>query len=399
MISRSTFIVLGALSASGPLSMDLYLPGVPGLERQLSVSPSLAQLTLSACLVGLALGQLFAGPLSDRVGRRRPLLVGVAIFAIASLGCALAPNLTSLIILRLIQGLAGAAGIVLSRAVIRDTHTAEQSVVAFSRLMVVIGAAPILAPVAGGAILLVTDWRGIFYVLAVIGVFLFVATWLWVPESLSLELRHRGGIGAQFRIFGRLIRDRTLVGYALGGSFAGAAMLTYISMSSLVLQAMYHLTPLQFSFVFAVNSVGVVGLSQLNARWVRRFSPRGLILVAIIAGLVASFGLIGAGIGGLSLTFVLIPLFVAVAAQGIVGPNTTGLALAPHAAAAGAAAALLGSLQFLIGAVIPPAVSGAGVSVTLMGVTMTVCFVVALGAIVVVGRQRARTIPVAVNAE
>ncbi len=255
-------IILGALSAFAPLSIDMYLPALPALGRGFGASASQTQLTLNACLLGLALGQMIAGPLSDALGRRRPLLVGVAAYAAASLLCVIAPSIGALVLLRFVQGLAGAAGIVIARAVMRDWYTGVAARY-FSLLMLVNGLAPILAPVIGGQLRRVASWRGIFVTLALIGVLLLLATARGLPETLARADRHTGSVPATLATFRRLLADRSFVGHALSSGFAFAAMFAYIAGSPFVLQDIYGVSPQLFSIVCGMNALGIINATTL----------------------------------------------------------------------------------------------------------------------------------------
>lgn len=367
--------------------MDLYLPALPALTDELGTSDVLVQATLSACMVGLALGQIVIGPLSDRVGRRLPLMVGVALFSLTSLACVIAPDVGWLIFFRFVQGAAGSAGIVLSRAIVRDAYDTKDVAVVYSRLMIVTGAAPVVAPVLGGLLLLVLDWRGLFVVLAMVGGILLLCTWRWVPESLPQARRNAGGIRAQFRIVGSLAFDTRFLCYALAGGFAGCGLFSYISMSPLIVQVDYELTSVGFALVFAVNSIGIVVVSQVNAALARRLDLRRLATAGVLMGMVASSAVIIASTGA-SIVGLLIPLFFAVAAQGLIAPNVMALALAPMRTSAGAGSAWVGGLQFLIGALVPPLVSTVAVTALVLGVTMTGSFLVALLFLVLAVRLR-----------
>ncbi|HEY3424125.1 MAG TPA: multidrug effflux MFS transporter, partial [Negativicutes bacterium] len=262
---RMAFI-LGALSAFGPLSIDMYLPALPNLANDLNTSTSLAQLSLTACLFGLALGQIFAGPISDIRGRRGPLLAGLFIYVISSLMCVFAPTVWIFIIMRFIQGLAGSAGIVISRAAVRDLYSGSEMTRFFALLMLVNGAAPILAPVLGGQILQVTSWRGIFIVLSAIGIFMLV-TILWgFRETLPATLRSNSGINNTFITFRTLIKNRKFMGYALGQGFVSAAMFAYIAGSPFVIQNIFGVSPQMFSLFFAINGLGIIIASQITGR-------------------------------------------------------------------------------------------------------------------------------------
>jgi DHA1 family bicyclomycin/chloramphenicol resistance-like MFS transporter len=260
-------LILGALSAFGPLSIDMYLPGLPSLGATFDAPAWAVQLTLTACLAGLALGQIVAGPLSDRFGRRRPLLAGVSAYAVASLLCALAPTVHTLVVLRFAQGVAGAAGIVIARAIVRDMHSGVAAARFFSLLMLVNGLAPILAPVIGGQVLTVTTWRGVFVVLAAIGALLVAAAAAGLRETLAPADRHPGGVGETLRTFRRLLSDRVFVGHALACGLAFGAMFAYIAGSPFVIQDIYGASPQLFSVMFAVNALGLVAAGQANRRF------------------------------------------------------------------------------------------------------------------------------------
>jgi MFS transporter, DHA1 family, multidrug resistance protein len=356
-------LILGGLTAFAPLSIDMYLPGLPALGDDLSAGASAVQLTLTACLAGLAIGQLVAGPLSDRLGRRRPLLAGVGAYTLASALCAAAPTVWALAGLRFVQGATGAAGIVIARAIVRDTHDGVALLRFFSMLMLVTGLAPILAPVLGGQVLEVTSWRGIFLVLAAIGALLLVAALAGLGETLPPERRREGGVRATARTMASLLRDRHFAGFALAGGLAFGAMFTYISGSPFVLQEIYGASPQAFSAVFAANSVGIVA-------W--RVAPLTMLRIGVTAMAVAGCALFAVvAIGSLPLLALLVPLWVLVSSMGFVFPNTTALALAGHPEVAGTASALLGVLQFVIGAGAAPlaGIAGTGTAVP-MGAAM-----------------------------
>ncbi|WP_030275281.1 multidrug effflux MFS transporter [Streptomyces sp. NRRL B-24484] len=352
-------VVLGALSAFGPLSLDMYLPALPALAGDLGVRDADVQLTLTSCLLGLALGQLVAGPLSDRRGRRGPLLVGLAGYAAASVLCAVAPNAEVLTAARLLQGLAGAAGIVISRAVVRDLYDGVEAARFFSLLMLVNGLAPILAPVAGSQLLRFADWRAVFAVLAAVGAVLFAAAVLALPESLPAERRTGGGPVRTVRSFGGLLADRRFMGYALSAGCVFAAMFAYISGSSFVLQQVYGLDEQQFALVFGGNALGLVLLGQLNARLLRSRAPQVMLRAGLAVSAAGGAGLLLAVVAGLGLWAVCGSLLLVVAAVGLVMPNSTALALSGRDNA-GTASALLGLLQFALGGLAAPLVGLGG---------------------------------------
>ncbi len=365
-------IALGALSAFGPLSMDLYLPSLPELGEDLEATDSVAQLTMSMCMIGLALGQLLAGPLSDRIGRRRPLIAGVAVYVVASALCALAQDIWTLIGLRSVQGLAGAAGIVIARAMVSDMFTGARAARVFAALVVVTGLAPVLAPLAGGQMARFTDWRGLFVALAVIGALLLAAS-LALPETLSPAARHAGGLRETGRSFRALLRDRLFVGYALVLAFSTCGMFVYISLGTFVLQDEYGISTQAFSFVFAGNSLGLVLAANLGRFAGDRLGLRGLLVIGVAASTAGGAFALIADLAGWGLAALLAGVFLAVSSVGLVMPQATALAMGNHRARAGAASAVLGSAQFLTGAVIPPLVSAGGATGASMTAGITAC--------------------------
>jgi DHA1 family bicyclomycin/chloramphenicol resistance-like MFS transporter len=382
--------VLGALSALGPLSIDLYLPAFPALADDLGSRESSIQLTLTACLAGLALGQAFVGPLSDALGRRRPLLVGLVLYGLASVVCALAPSTAALVAGRFLQGLAGAAGVVIARAVVRDLHTGSAAARFFSRLMLVTGLAPILAPVLGAELLRFTSWRGVFWVLAVVGVLLLGLVAVGLRETLPVARRRDGSLRDTARTYAGLATDRVFMGYALSGGLAFAALFAYISGSSFVLQDMYGITPQGYALLFGVNSLGLTIMSQVNGRLVDRVPLRTLLrsgMIVTAVGGVLAVAVAATGFGGL--TGIATALFLVASGIGFVMPNSTALALADHPEAAGTASALLGALQFVVGAVAAPLVGAFADGTALpMAVVIAVAGVGGLAALGVLTRPR-----------
>ena len=373
-------LILGALSAFAPLSIDMYLPALPSLQGHFHSSAAQVQLTLTACLIGLAVGQLIAGPLSDSYGRRRPLIVGVALYAIASLACAFVNSIEVLTAGRLVQGAAGAAGIVISRAIVRDLYTGTAMVRFFSTLVLVNGAAPILAPVIGGQLLKFTDWEGVFVVLSAIGLLLLVAVLLGITESLPPDQRRTGGLRDTLGSFRKLARDRSFVGYALVGALAFASMFGYISGSPFVMEQVYHLSPQGFSFLFGANACGLMLFGFANGRLVNRFSATALMRFGLVQGAIGGAGLLVVTLAGLGLWPSAVCLWLVVSSLGLSTPNVTALALAKYGANAGAASALLGLFQFIVGAVIGPLTSpGTG---SVLAQTLPMALVVAVLAVV-----------------
>ena len=351
-------VILGALSAFGPLSVDFYLPGLPKLTNDFHAGASAGQLTLSACILGLAVGQLAAGPLSDRLGRRPPLVVGLVLYAVVSIACALAPSIWVLIVLRFLQGLAGAAGIVVSRSIVRDLSSGAGAARLFSILFVVVSVVPILAPILGGQVLRLTSWRGLFVILAVVAAAILAAVLLWVHETLPPERRARAGTGTGFS---PLLHDRLFVAYAVVLSLSFAAMFTYISGSSFVLQDLYGISPQVYGGVFGLNAFGLIVCSQVNTMLVGRVAPARLLLIGVGAQAVAGTTLLVIVLaGGIGLAGILPCLFVVVSMLGFVIPNSTALAMTDYPHAAGSASALIGAGQFVVGGLAAPLVGIAG---------------------------------------
>jgi MFS transporter, DHA1 family, multidrug resistance protein len=354
-------VVLGSVMAIGPLSIDMYLPAFPELAHGFETSASNVQLTLTACVAGLALGQLFIGPLSDRFGRRLPLLAALGTYALASVACALAPSIAVLLALRFVVGLAGAGGMVIVSAVVRDLYSGAAAARLFSSLMLVMGLAPILAPLAGAQVLSVSSWRGIFLVLAVLSGLIAAVVAVGLPETLPPQRRSDDGLGRTLQTMRALLRDRSFVGPALAGALGFGALFAYVAGSSFVLQGIYGVSPQLYSVLFAMNGLGLIAASQVNARVVGRFGPARLLQAGLLAIAGASGTLLAVALtGGLGVVAVLVPMFVVVSSLSFVLPNSIALALADHGAVAGTASALLGASQFLMGALVAPLVGAGG---------------------------------------
>lgn len=353
-------VLLGMLASFGPLSIDMYLPGLPRLASDLHSSTSLAQLSLTACLLGMALGQLFAGPISDVQGRRGPLLVGLVAYAISSFLCVLAPTIWTFIVMRFIQGFAGAAGIVISRAVVRDLYSGSEMTKFFSLLMLVNGAVPILAPIFGGQILQFTTWRGIFMVLSGIGILMLIATYFGFRETLPNARRSRGGLLNTLQTFRSLIKNKKFMGYALTQGFVMAAMFAYISGSPFVLQNIFGVSPQSFSLLFAINGIGIIIAGQVTGRLAGRVHERKLLVVGLGMALVGGLSLLTMTLIGGGLYSILLSLFLVVSSVGVVGTSSFSLAMQDQAKAAGSASALIGLLSFVLGGFMAPLVGIAG---------------------------------------
>ena len=357
----------------------MYIPGLPALTRDLAAPASSGQLTVTACMLGLGVGQLIAGPMSDARGRRRPLLTGLLGYVLASLLCAAAPSIAVLVIVRLIQGMAGGVGIVIARAIVRDLTQGDTAARMFSLLMAITGVAPVCAPLIGGQVLLFTSWRGVFVILAAIGVPLLAGAAAWLPETLPPAERHRGGLPATLRTFGRLLRDRRFVPYLVAFSLSFSAMFAYISGSSFVLENIYGISPQLYSVVFAVNSAGLILASQLSARLVGRTGPQRLLRAGLIGTAAASVAALAVTLASAGLAPLLACFFLLLTANGFVLPNGIAVAMAEQAGMLGAASALLGLGQFGSGAIVAPLVGvGGGHDALPMAVVIAVTGVAAL---------------------
>ncbi|MEV8634015.1 multidrug effflux MFS transporter [Streptosporangium sp. NPDC051023] len=382
-------IVLAALSAVAPLATDMYVPGFPALARSLETTGPSVQLSMTAFLVGLAAGQLLLGPVSDAVGRRRVLLSGAALFTVLSLVCAVAPDINVLNAARLLQGVAGAAGMVVARAVLTDRfHGTPEAPRHFATLSAIVSVAPVVAPVLGGAILGVASWRVVFAVLAVFGVLLFVGVMAWVPESLPAAARRSGGVRSTSQAIAGLLGRRALVGYILASSLSGAGLFTYIAGSTFVFQDVYGLSPTQYSFVFAVNALGLLGGSLCFGRLAARVRVNTLFTAGLVTALAATAVLVvllATTGGGFATTWIC--LLLTVTGLGIVLPATMTVAQFLGHDAPGATSGLLGGVQFVLGAAASPLAGLFGTSSPMpMAAIMLVSFALSILALVVLAR-------------
>jgi DHA1 family bicyclomycin/chloramphenicol resistance-like MFS transporter len=386
-------LVLGALIALGPLTIDMYLPALPTIVAELQTTAAAVQTTLTGTLAGLALGQLLIGPVSDAVGRRAPLIAGVAVHVLASALCAFAPNLLVLGTLRVFQGLGAAAAAVVAMAIVRDLYTGFAAARLLSRLMLVMGAAPVLAPTLGGELLRFTSWQGIFVALAVYGILIAVVTMLALPETLPAERRRNGGMLGTLKVYGMLLRDRSFMGLVLVAGLAMAALFAYVSGSSFVFQQQYGLDQQTFALVFGSGAIGLIGATQLNVRLLRRFAPAQILSWALFAGLGFALALVGfaaTGFGGLPA--LLAALWAVLACAGLALPNAPALALSRHGEAAGTASALLGAVQFGVGALAAPLVGVLGTGALAMAAVVALGMALAVTVLLLVVRPW-RTLP------
>jgi len=364
-------ITLGALSAFGPLSIDMYLPSLPSLTKDLHTSTSLAQFSLTACLLGLAFGQLVAGSQSDIRGRRIPLLIGLVSYTVSSLLCALSPSIGSLLLLRLIQGFAGSAGVAISRAIVRDLYSGSEMIKFFSLLMLINGVGPIFAPIIGGQLLQFTSWRGVFLVLTLVGIVMLLAVFFTLPETLPPRRRSQAGLTNTLATFRVLISDRVFMSYALPQGLVMAAMFAYISGSPFVIQNIFGASPQMFSLFFALNGLGIIIAGQITGRLASRINGiklffSGLVLAGIGGISLLTMILLGAGLGA-----ILPALFIVVSSVGIVSTAGSALAMENYGHSAGSASALLGLFSFVIGAAFAPLVGlGGGNTAVPMGIVI-----------------------------
>jgi len=344
-------LVLGALTAFNAISIDMYLPAFPQMAEDLAVPLGTVQLSVSAFLVGSAFGQLIYGPLSDRWGRRLPLLCGLVIYTLACVGCALTGSGAGLLFWRVVMALGGGASIVISRAVVRDLYNTTEAARMLSLLMLVMGAAPILAPLAGGQFLLFTGWRGIFAFLALFGGLSLWGTLAWLPESLPAQRRVARRGGEMLAIYAGLLRHRRYLCYALALGAVAGLNFAYIAGAPQLFIELHGISPQAFGILFGLNASGLIGATQLNRWLLRRYTARRLLGVALVFAALTSSLLTASvftGIGGFPLQVVLI--FGCLCTTGLSYPNVMALALEPFPTTAGSASALMGAMQYTLGA-------------------------------------------------
>jgi DHA1 family bicyclomycin/chloramphenicol resistance-like MFS transporter len=367
-------LILGFLAAIGPLSIDMYLPSLPSITKELGTTTSLAQLSLTACLLGIALGQIFVGPISDVKGRRKPLLIAIIIYGLASVLCALSNSIWMFIIMRFVQGASGSAGIVISRAIVRDLYSGPAMTKFFSLLMLVTGVAPILAPISGGQILNFTTWRGVFIVLFAISLLMLVAIVFVLPETLPKKERSVGGIKGTLGTYGKLLKDRTFMGYALTQGLVFASLFAYISASPFVIQDIYGASPQLYSLFFGINGLGIIISTQVVGRLVGRIDASKILLFGLCLSASSGLALLISILLGAGLPWILVSLFFIVSSMGIVATTCFSLAMQDHKKSAGSSSALLGLTQFILGGSVAPIVGIAGSSSAVpMGVVVSAC--------------------------
>ncbi|WP_070090387.1 MULTISPECIES: multidrug effflux MFS transporter [Pseudomonas] len=343
-------LILGALSAFGPLAIDFYLPAFPAMAQAFGTDEKHVQTTLAAYFLGLSLGQLAYGPVADRFGRRAPLLFGITLFTLASLACAYAPNLETLVLARFVQALGGCAGMVLSRAIVSDKCDPVASAKVFSQLMLVMGLAPILAPMLGGVLVNVSGWQSIFLALSLFSAACLLAVSLGLPESLPPDMPRQPLSGA-LRQYLRLLGDRVFLGHALTGGVAIAGMFAYIAGSPFVFIKLYGVPAEHYGWLFGTNAAGFILMAQVNARLLAKRGPAFLLARAVWLYLLAGLALLCvAALRPAPLWPLLVPLFLCIASLGCIIPNASACAMSGQGARAGSASALMGCVQFSVAA-------------------------------------------------
>ncbi len=385
-------IVLGALTALGPFTIDLYLPAFPQVEADLGVSTAAIQLTLTATTIGFAFGQLLVGPWSDKVGRRLPLILATSVHVLASLGVALAPDIAWLMAFRVLQGFGAAAGGVVAMATVRDLFGGYPLVRMLSRLSLVNGLAPILAPVIGSQLLLVMPWRGLFVVLAAYGVIIVIAASLLIVETLPPARRVDPGhatIGDRYRV---LFADRVFIGVAIIGGMSFSGLFAYLSASPFLFQDVYGLDPQGYGLLFAMNSIGVVAGVQISSRLAKRIAPQWILSVSTLVLLGSAIAIIVLDLAGAGFWGTVVPLWFFITACGFGFPMVQALALANHGKEAGTAASLLGAMNFGLAGLLSPIVGLFGISSAVpMGAVMAATSVVSIASLWLIVRPR--TVP------
>ena len=344
-------LVLGALTAFNSMSIDMYLPAFPQIAKDLAVPLGTVQLSVSAFLFGSAFGQLFYGPVADRWGRKLPLLFGLGLYVMSTIGCALVHSGEGLLFWRVVMALGGGASIVISRAIVRDLYDTAEAARMFSLLMLVMGAAPILAPLAGGQLLLFTGWRGIFWFLGIFGVLSLCASLVWLPESLPVEKRIERGIKEMVTGYGSLFRNRQYLYYAVALGAVAGFNFSYIAGAPQLFIELHGISPQHFGIIFGLNACGLIGASQVNRKLLRRYKSERILGFAFTVNLLGALLLTISTMTGIgSFPAQLVLLFVCLCTTGLLYPNVTALALAPFATSAGSASALLGTIQYTLGA-------------------------------------------------
>ena len=364
-------LLLGSLAALGPLTIDMYLPSFPSIVADYRTSASIVQFSLTACLLGLGFGQIVIGPLSDVKGRKKPLLITLFLYFLASLFLTFAPNIQLFIVGRFLQGFAAAGGIVLSRAVVRDLYNGRELTKFFSLLMLINNLAPIMAPLIGSSILLFTNWHGVFFLLSIVGLLLVAIISIKLPETLSAENKVESNFTQTMKNFGSLLKNRQFLGFAFTQSFMTAGIFAYVSGTPFVYQNIYGASPQLFSILFAMNGIGIMIGTRLVGKFADVISEAKFLKIGLTLALSASSALVVAVFAQGPLFTVVIPVFLFVSSIGMISTSSFSLAMAKQGHIAGSAAALLGLLPFLLGALSAPLVGIAGEETAVpMGVIM-----------------------------
>lgn len=353
-------LLLGMLAAMGPLSIDMYLPSFPTIVASFDTTASFVQVSLTACLLGIGFGQLILGPMSDVHGRKKPLLIALIIYFIASALCAFSPSIGFFIAARFLQGFAAAAGIVISRAVVRDVYSGRELTKFFALLMLINNLAPILAPVFGGAILAFTDWKGIFAVLSVIGFLLFVLILWRMDETLPEQMRVPSNLSNTLKNFASLLKNREFMGYALAQGFIMAGIFAYVAGTPFVYQNIYGVSPQTFSLLFGMNGLGLIMGTQTVGRLTGVLSEKQFLKIGLLMSITSGTFLLAAVLLNGPLITIVIPIFFFVASIGVISTSSFSLAMESQGHIAGSASALLGLLPFVLGSITAPLVGIAG---------------------------------------
>jgi MFS transporter, DHA1 family, multidrug resistance protein len=395
-------LILGMLVTVGALGIDTYLPAFPQIARSYGVTEGQVQLSLVSYFLALAVGQIVYGPLSDRIGRRIPLLAGFLLFVVASVGVAMAPNLPSFIALRFVQGLGACAGMVIPRAIVRDIRSGEEAARLFALMLLVLGVSPIFAPLLGSFLIQWLPWKSVFWFLTVFGAICWFTIYRKLDETHPVENRSSDGIGMAFKSYGRLLRDRRFMITVLVGGFSQAVLFAYLAGSPFVYIKLHGVDPTIYSILFAINGAGLIGIAQANVYFMRRLGPSRLLLMATgVQAASATVLLVATLLNIASLPLIIGTLFVCLGTQGLTGPTTGMLAMEPHPEIAGAASAMMGTLQFACGVVSAGLLSlifnGTAVP---FAVTIAVCALIGLSLAVWIARENRaiEEIPVAATA-
>lgn len=376
-------LILGALTALGPFTIDLYLPAFPVLESELGVSPAAVQLTLTGTMIGFGLGQLIVGPWSDKVGRRLPLILATLVHILACVGAAMSDDILVLGAFRVLQGFGAAAGGVVAMAMVRDLFGGKPLVKMLSRLALVNGLAPVLAPVIGSQLLLVMDWRGIFWVLAAYGALVIVAVWLWIVETRPKSARLASGEKTVMQRFKTVLSDRTFVGIAIVGAMTFTGLFSYLSSSTFLFQGTYGFTAQEYGLLFAANSIGVIIGVQTSSYLMRTvLGPQWILTITTAMMLILGISIMVLDVTGAGLWGTVIPLWFFITMCGFSFPCVQVIALNGHGQEAGTAASLLGALNFGLAGLLSPVVGMLGVSTALpMGAAMSVTALISIVAL------------------